>query len=102
MMPVSMWWLNSGVSPVYGDYKLAIQFIAANGNAVIRTPADVKKWLPGDSIFENTIYVPDTLAPGEYRFRVALLDSRTERPAIRLAIEGGQDGWYDMGAIRVE
>jgi hypothetical protein len=102
MAAVSMWWLNAGVSPVYGDYKLAIQLTAANGNGVIRTPADVKKWLPGDAIFEDTVFIPDTLAPGDYRFRIALLDARTDRPAIRLAIEGGEDGWYDMGSIRVE
>ncbi|MGE5645757.1 MAG: DUF4832 domain-containing protein [Acidobacteriota bacterium] len=103
MARVSMWWLNAGVSPVYGDYKLAIQLSSAKGAAVIHTPADVKKWLPGDAVFEDTVYVPDTLAPGDYRFRVALLDARTQRPAIRLAIEGGDaDGWYDLGAIRVE
>jgi hypothetical protein len=35
--------------------------------------------------------------------RIALLDPRTEQPAIRLAIEGRQpDGWYDLGAITAE
>jgi hypothetical protein len=34
---------------------------------------------------------------------VALLDPRSEQPAIRLAIEGRQDdGWYDVGGISVE
>ena len=43
------------------------------------------------------------LKPGEYRLRVALLDRRTEQPAIRLAIEGRQpDGWYDVGGISIE
>jgi hypothetical protein len=103
MMPVSMWWLNAGVSPVYGDYKLAIQLSARDANATIPTPADVRKWLPGDAVFEDTVYVPESLAPGEYHFRVALVDARTGQPAIRLAIEGGaEDGWYDMGAIQVQ
>jgi hypothetical protein len=103
MMPVSMWWLNAGVSPVYGDYKLAIQLAARDANAIIPTPADVRKWLPGDAVFDDTVYVPDSLAPGEYHFRVALVDARTGQPAIRLAIEGGaDDGWYDMGAIQVQ
>ena len=104
MMPVNMWWLNAGVSPVYGDYVLAIELRGASGEStVIRTPANIRKWLPGDAIFEDTVAVPATLAPGEYRFRVALLDARTLSPGIRLAIEGrGADGWYDMGSIRVE
>jgi hypothetical protein len=103
MLPVSMWWLNAGVSPVYGDYKLAIRLSNTAASAVIPTPADVRKWLPGDAVFEDSVYVPDTLAPGEYRFALALLDARTGTPAIRLAIEGGApDGWYDLGAVRIE
>ena len=103
MMPVSMWWLNAGVSPVYADYVLAIQLKGDAGSAVIRTPADVRKWLPGDAIFEDTVAVPATLPAGEYRFRVSLLDTLRLDPAIHLAIQGRQnDGWYDLGAIRVE
>ncbi len=103
MMPVAMWWLNAGVAPVYRPYRLAFQISSPAGSAVIPTDADVKKWLPGDAVFEGTLYVPETLKPGDYRLRVALLDPRTEQPAIRLAIEGRQaDGWYDLGAIRVE
>ena len=103
MMAVSMWWLNAGVAPVYADYVLAIQLQGANGGTVIRTPAEIRRWLPGDAIFEDTVAVPDALPAGEYRFRVALLDARTLQPAIRLAIAGRQaDGWYDLGAIRVE
>ncbi len=103
LMPVSMWWLNAGVSPVYGGYRLAIQLFAPGGSAVIRTAAEVRKWLPGDAVFEDTVYAPESLAPGEYRLRVGLVDARTGEPAIRLAIEGGTpEGWYDLGAIRVE
>jgi len=98
MMALSMWWLNAGVAPVYGDYRLAIQI----GDAVIRAPAQVSKWLPGDAVFDGSLYLPDTLQPGSYRLRLALLDPRTGQPAIRLAIQGRQsDGWYDVGSIQV-
>lgn len=103
MMPVDMWWLNAGVSPVYADYVLAIRLRGSGGIAVMRTNAEVRKWLPGDAIFEGTVAAADNLPPGEYRFGVALLDSRTLQPAIRLAIEGrGEDGWYELGSIRLE
>lgn len=102
MMPVHMWWLNAGVAPVYRDYWLAIELRSANDSALIRTPAAVKKWLPGDAVFDGTVFVPGALAPGAYRFRIALLDPRTGQPAIRLANEGRQpDGWYDLGPIEV-
>jgi hypothetical protein len=103
MAPISMWWLNEGVSPVYSDYVLAIELRGPSGDAVIRTSSDIRKWLPGDAVFEDSIFIPATLAAGDYRFRVALLDSRTLKPAVQLAIQGRQsDGWYDLGGIRVE
>jgi hypothetical protein len=103
MMPVHMWWLNAGVAPVYRPYGLALQLRSANASAVIRTDAEVRKWLPGDAVFDGSVYVPETLPPGTYRARIALLDPRTEQPAIRLAIEGRQaDGWCDLGEISVE
>lgn len=103
MMPVHMWWLNAGVAPVYREYWLALELRSSSGSAVIRADADVRKWLPGDAVYDGSVYVPDTLQPGAYRLRVALLDLRTGQPAIKLAIEGCQaDGWYDLGEIQVE
>ncbi|HEX5412644.1 MAG TPA: DUF4832 domain-containing protein [Terriglobia bacterium] len=103
MMPVHMWFLNAGVSPVYGDYTLAVELASSDGSAVIKTSADVRKWLPGDAVFDGTLFVPQTLKPGQYHFRVGLLDARTGLPAIQLAIEGRQpDGWYDLGTIEVQ
>jgi len=103
MMPIQSWWFNAGVSPVYYDYMLAFQIDSPEENAVLRTSADVREWLPGDAVFDSTLFVPYSLKPGDYRLRVALLDSRTNTPAIRLAIQGRQpDGWYDLGKIRIQ
>lgn len=103
MMPVHMWFLNAGVAPVYRKYILAVQLYSPDDQAVIETPADVRKWLPGDAAFDGTLYVLERLKPGEYHFRVGLLDPRSGRPAIKLAIEGRQpDGWYDLGTIQVQ
>jgi len=103
MAPLHMWWLNAGVAPVYQPYELALQLTSGAGAATIKLPADLRKWLPGDTVYDSTVYIPATLKPGGYRLRVALLDPRTEQPAIRLAIEGRQpDGWYDVGAVSIE
>lgn len=83
---------------MYRDYLLALEI----GTAVIPLKADIRQWLPGDSVYENTVAVPWDLKPGKYRFRVALLDPATRMPVIQLAIAGRQsDGWYDMGDIGV-
>ena len=103
MMPVHMWWLNAGVAPVYREYWVALQLASSDGGAVLRVPVDVRKWLPGDAVFDGTLYVPKTLKPGTYQLRVGILDPRTETPAIRLAIQGRQpDGWYDLGSITLQ
>lgn len=103
MAPVKMWWLNAGIAPTYRHYDLALELRSDTAASIVRIPSDVRKWLPGDSVYEDTIYIDDSLKPGNYRVRVALLDPRTGRPAIALAIEGRQaDGWYDVGAVEVQ
>jgi len=100
---IHMWWLNAGVAPVYRPYDLAVELYSSGQSAVVTLPVDIRKWLPGDAVYDGTIYIPADLSPGEYRVRVAMLDPRTRQPAIRLAIQGRQpDGWYDVGAITVE
>jgi hypothetical protein len=102
MMPISSWWFNGGVAPVYRPYCLAIQLSGPGQSAIIRTSARVQQWLPGDAVFDSALYVPESLFPGNYHFRVALLDPNTGKPAIRLAIEGQEpDGWTDLGEIEI-
>jgi hypothetical protein len=98
--PIHMWWVNTGVAPVYRPYVLALQ-LKGQREASIEIPADVRKWLPGDTLVEEDVPIPD-LPAGEYHVRVALLDPRTRRPAIALAIAGrAADGWYDLGSVAV-
>ena len=102
MQPVHMWWLNAGVAPVYWPYKLAVELHGGSGSTVIKLPVDIRKWLPGDAGYDGTINIPESLKPGSYRLRVALLDPRTGQPAVKLAIEGLEpDGWYDLAPIEV-
>jgi hypothetical protein len=96
-----MWWVNSGVAPVYRPYVLALRLHGATSGS-IELPVDIRTWLPGDALVEDPVAVPD-LAPGKYRLETALLNPRTHEPAIALGIAGRQrDGWYDLGEIAVE
>jgi hypothetical protein len=99
MLPVKMWWFNAGVAPVYREYWLAIRI----DDSVVHVPVDVRKWLPGDAVFEGTLFVDYRITAGSHKLAVALLDPRTGEPAVRLAIEGRRpDGWYDLGTINIE
>jgi hypothetical protein len=103
MLPVEMWWLNAGVAPVYADYTVALELQGPGGNTVMKVPVDIRKWIPGDAVYEGSLYVDDQLKPGTYKVRVGILDPLTGQPAIKLAIEGRQqDGWYDLGELQVQ
>ena len=103
MMPVHMWWLNAGVAPIYRKYSLAVELRSANGKTIVRVPVDIRKWLPGDAVVDDALFIPYSLPPGKYKFRIAMLDPRTQQAAIRFAIQGRQpDGWYDLGSLTVE
>jgi hypothetical protein len=104
MLPVHMWWLNAGVAPAYTNYPLAVQLrsTSSKDSVEIRIPVDIRKWLPGDAIFDGSIFIPDTLPEGTYDFRMAMLDPRSGKPAVRLAIAGREaDGWYSLGTLHV-
>ena len=108
MLPVKMWWENTGTAPPYHEYVLSLQFRAKAGGAnsseaKIVVPVDVRKWLPGDAIYEGSVYLDAKLPPGRYQVRVGMLDPRTGLPVIRFAMEGrAGDGWYDVSEIEVQ
>lgn len=102
-MPIHMWWLNAGVAPVYKEYRLAVKLQSGNHKIVLQVPVDVTKWLPGDAVVDQSLRISRDLPVGTYRFLVAMLDPRTSKPAIALAIRGRQaDGWYDMGSLELK
>jgi hypothetical protein len=100
---ISMWWLNAGVAPIYKEYWLAVELQSGEKTTVLRIPADLTRWLPGDAVVDKSLFIPQDLPPGTYRFRVALLDPNTSQPAVLLAIKGRQpDGWYDLGSVELK
>ncbi len=102
MIPVKMWWVNSGVAPLYRPYVLALQWMSESRQAIVEFSVDTRKWLPGDALLEDAVPVPN-LPAGNYTIRVALLDPATRRPAIQLGIAGKRaDGWYELGSVRLE
>jgi hypothetical protein len=100
-IPLKMWWVNVGVAPPYRPYILAVALHSSSaGDTLLEVPTDVRTWLPGDIVVEESVPVPAGAADFD-RIRVALLDPRTHKPAIRLGIAGRtDDGWYDLGSIK--
>lgn len=97
------WWENKGVAPCYKQYPLALRLKGAGRSEVLRTEADIRKWLPGDNVYDSAIFVPADMPPGEYDLGLAIVDPQSGQPKVKLAIAGiGADGWYSMGKIKVE
>lgn len=96
------WWENKGVAPCYKPYPLTFRLKNTSRAWMIYTTADIRAWLPGDILFDDTVRVPSDITPGEYDFDLALLDTIEDHPAIQLANDKKfPDGWYSMGKIRV-
>jgi hypothetical protein len=96
------WWENKGVAPCYRNYPLAVRLKGASRTEVFVTGADIRKWLPGDALYDGSAYVPADMPAGEYEIAVALLDPQTRQPKVKLAIAGRDaDGWYPLGMVKV-
>lgn len=96
------WWENTGVAPCYKKFPLAFRLINEAHTQIFITDADIRDWLPGDSLYNKYIFIPWDMALGNYELQVSLIDPNTNLPKINLAIEGKQkDGWYTLGDIDI-
>lgn len=96
------WWENDGDAPCYRKFTLALRLSNNQTSAVIMTSADIRTWMPGDNLYNNSVFIPANLPDGDYQVSIAILDSLTRKPAIKLAIQGMEaDGWYDLGKVTV-
>jgi hypothetical protein len=97
------WWENKGDAPSYRKYPFAIRLSNGTQTAVMLTGADIRTWLPGDSLYNNSVFIPANLPDGEYTLSVSIVDPTTHNPKVKLAIQGvDPDGWYPMGKIQVQ
>ena len=96
------WWENKGVAPCYEPFPLAIRLVNKKDNHLFLTRAHIPKWLPGDNVYDDAIFIPADMKPGEYEVQIALVDQRTQLPAVLLAIAGkNKEGWYPLGNISI-
>ncbi len=96
------WWDNKGVAPCYRDFPLAIRIRNPQHTTVLATGADIRKWLPGDNLYNDAVFLPAGTPPGEYDVSIALLNPESRQPQVKLAIAGMEpDGWYKLGRLVV-
>jgi len=94
------WWENKGVAPCYKKFPLALRLKSDKVNEILVTNADIRTWLPGDNLYDDTVSVPTDIPLGEYDLQIALLDVISNQPKVKFAISERQpDGWYSLGRI---
>jgi hypothetical protein len=78
---------NKGVAPFYFNWPLVIYFMDQDDQEIFThtTSIDIRNWLPGERIDQETITIPTSLAAAEYNIKLAILDLDTNKPAIRFA-----------------
>jgi hypothetical protein len=97
------WWENKGVAPCYRKFPLALRLKNNERTEIFLTEADISRWLPGDNLYDNAVFLPLDMPEGDYDIEIAILDPRTRKPKVKLAIEGiTPDGWYRIGEISVK
>jgi hypothetical protein len=96
------WWENQGVAPSYRQFPVVLRLNGAQGTSVIRTAADIRQWLPGDAIYDDSVTLPADLRPGVYELSIGIVDPATGQPKVKLAIAGvTAEGWYPLGKIEI-
>ncbi len=103
-LSVTMNWANKGVAPFYYQWPVELSLADSAGNIVAKKTLqeDIRKWLPGTKPVTAGISIPSTLAAGKYTICAAILDPKTAKPGIELAISNKRaDGRYSLGQVTV-
>ncbi len=102
-LPITSWWQNKGVAPIYRDYKFSVRLKNNKKTIVLNTDAHIRNWLPGDIVYDQNLYIPHNTPPGVYQIEIAIVSPDSFEPKVKLAIEGiNEDGWYHMGEIEIQ
>jgi hypothetical protein len=96
------WWENKGVAPCYKRFLLAFRLKNEHRAELMITDADITKWMPGDNLYDDAIFIPADMPSGIYDLQAGVVDRQQYKPMVRLAIEGRDaDGWYSLGKLTV-
>jgi len=97
------WWDNKGVAPIYKKFLLAIRLTNEKRSEVLITDADITTWLPGDNLYDDSIFVPHHMPAGTYQLQIGIVDPQSHEPRVNLAIDGrDKEGWYSIGKIEIK
>ena len=96
-----MWIENRGVAPIYHKYPFVVRLRNDKNVFDIETDADIRKWLPGDNLWENNIKLPDNIPSGNYMLEVGIKYS--DERVIEVATKAKKNnGFLEVGKIEIK
>jgi hypothetical protein len=99
---VSIWMDNVGCAPIYRPYRFAYRFRQAGREAVVHSKQDIRTWMPDHTWFSERITAPTWLKPGGAKVDVGIVDTETNGPRVKLAIEEiREDDWHPVALVEV-
>ena len=100
--PLSVFIDNVGCAPIYRPYRFAYRFRQGGKEEVVHSKQDIRTWMPDHTCFSERVTAPAWLKPGGAKLDVGIVDPETDRPRVKLAIEGmREDGWHPMALVDV-
>jgi hypothetical protein len=94
---VFAWIENVGVAPIYRDYQFALRFKQGDKAEIVPIKSDIRQWMPGDTIIDDSFTVPATLKHGEAAVEIGIIERKSKLPRVLFANTGRQgDGWLAL------
>jgi hypothetical protein len=96
------WWVNRGVAPCYGDYRLAVRLQSPQHTRVLELPHRLVAWLPDDDQYNEDRLVLPADVPRQYTLAMGIVRAGGEVPAVKMANAGrDENGWLTLGPMEV-
>ena len=97
-------WINRGVGRALRDYQIRFLIVTPDGAVVADDAPDIlptSQWLAGSSYSSRNKGIFQNIPPGDYQLAFVLRDPATQR-AIALPLRnGGPEGSYKLGPVRI-
>ncbi len=91
---------NCGVAPIYRNIPVKIRLINEQNVYLFDTDIDIREWMPGKSVNNVTISLPEDMQPGNYDVEIGVFGEDT--PMIYLCTNAPRnDKYYRVGEVTV-
>lgn len=101
-LEINLWIENIGVAPIYNKLPFTLRLRNQDSNIEFKTDIDARKWMPGDTMEEFLIELPNKILSGRYVLECRLGGGNF--PIVKFAFdtECTDDGYYRLADILVE